>query len=139
MATPDPVVEEILSTLAESELRWLALVGRNAVDLLPDQLHPTAGQRIEAAHRQLHALSRAMLDPLKRELEALARLPGLAEELNVRPHIKLVIAVDEGRDRAVELISVRRRQALERFIQALDAAIGSAIQRVILREGPSSP
>jgi hypothetical protein len=137
MATPDPEVDEILMTLAESPLQWIASAGRAAIAALPEQRRQTPRQRLEAAHEQLDVMSRAVLAPLKRELEALDRLPELAQKLEISPSVKLVFEADEGRSRVVDLTGVKRRQALDTFTQVLGKAIGDARERVIRREGPS--
>ena len=79
MATPDPLVEEILSTLDASRPAGGALTVRAAIQVLPQRSRRTVDGRIQGVNEQLEVLQDLLLGPLKRELLALEALPRLAE------------------------------------------------------------
>jgi len=132
MAIPDPEVREILTTLAESDLSVLAVVGWDSIaelQMLDDG--DASAQRIHALE-QLDVLSHALLVPLQREAEALAWLPQLASELGLEPSVQIIEDDDRG-TRTVELVDPLRRYLLDRFLAALDQSIGAARERILAR------
>lgn len=132
MATPDPEVEEILATLGETPLAWLAAEARAAVEALPD-LGATAGAEVEAANLQLRALEEALLEPIRRELTATERIGGLADALGLSPKVELLLEDGEA-PRRIVLNSDGRRLAMATFVETLDRALGQARERVTVRE-----
>ena len=132
MAIADETVEEILASLGEGPLAWLAAEGRAAVDALPEQAPRTRDAEVQAVGDQLTALERAILDPLRRELAATERLAPLAQDLGLSENVELLL--DDGEDpRRIVLNSAGRREALEAFVGALDRAMGQARERVATR------
>jgi hypothetical protein len=132
MAIADETVEEILASLSETPLAWLAAEGRAAVDALPERAPRTRGAEIETADEQLDVVERTLLEPLRRELAATARLAPLAKELGLSPNVELLLDDEQDQQRIV-LNSRGRFEALGTFVGALDRAIGQARERVRTR------
>jgi hypothetical protein len=132
MATPDPEVEEILATLGETPLAWMAIIGRSAVDALPDLDERASGGDLEAANMQLAAIEEALLDPLRREITATKTIGELAEGLGLSDQVEVLVE-DGGEPNRLVLNGEGRIEALETFAGALDRALGQARERAFVR------
>lgn len=132
MAMPDPEVEEILATLGETPLAWLAAEARGAVEDLPELRGVAPGAELEAVSMQLQAIEEAVLEPIRRELTATTRIGGLAEDLGLSSQVELLLENGETQRRMV-LNSEGRRVALETFVDTLDRALGQARESVAVR------
>jgi hypothetical protein len=132
MARPDESVSEVLHTLQDSPLRGIAAAAATAVADLPDLPQDTAELRIGAAEEQLGAVRLAVAPGLKRELEALARLPELASQLGLSPE---VLVADDVHVAPTSLTDGRRAGAIKGFLDVFDEALRDAERQVRLREG----
>lgn len=137
MARADVLVEEILVTLRESPLRAFSVAATEAVADLPDRTPGAPEERVSAAMEQIDAIRRALAPGLKRELEALRRLPGLAERLGVS---EIVLENETEGDIGGESNSLtdgRRTTAIKRFLDVLDITLSNTGEAVRRRENPA--
>ena len=126
MATLHPAVAAILDSLAGTPLAGLAAAARDEINIMPPDVGDDASRASRAPERQLAAIERSVLFPLKVELESLEMLPKLATELGLSARIEVAIEPGERGWRTVQLGGEAQVSAVATIVDVLGRMLGQA-------------